>query len=212
MKRIIVALMMSVVLVSAKSADIKNLFVEMPDSIMPLLVKNNRLDMLDYMDIGMSAKVKNKLGGESEMTLLKDDMISISMTDVTEYDIKLFYGKDSLVTIAVIETVCGGYCDSGVTFYNDKWQPLDKQKLILMPLFNDFLDKKLMKQSKNKTAIDEMYYRMMMIDSAPESDVITFTLTTTDAILDEEIRDSIFKTTSINYRWNGKKFIRQKDR
>ena len=62
MKRIIVALMMSVVLVSAKSADIKNLFVEMPDSIMPLLVKNNRLDMLDYMDIGMSAKVKNKLG------------------------------------------------------------------------------------------------------------------------------------------------------
>lgn len=211
MKRIIVALMMSVVLVSAKSADIKNLFVEMPDSIMPLLVKNNRLDMLDYMDIGMSAKVKNKLGGESEMTLLKDDMISISMTDVTEYDIKLFYGKDSLVTIAVIETVCGGYCDSDVTFYNDKWQPLDKQKLILMPLFNDFLDKKLMKQSKNKTAIDEMYYRMMMIDSAPKSDVITFTLTTTDTILDEEIRDSIFKTTSINYRWNGKKFVRLKN-
>ena len=120
MKRIIVALMMSVVLVSAKSADIKNLFVEMPDSIMPLLVKNNRLDMLDYMDIGMSAKVKNKLGGESEMTLLKDDMISISMTDVTEYDIKLFYGKDSLVTIAVIETVKGGYSDSNISFYNTK--------------------------------------------------------------------------------------------
>lgn len=212
MKRIIFVLIMSMALVSAKSADIRTLFVEMPDSIMPLLVKNNRLDMLDYMDIGMSAKVKNKLGGESEMTLLKDDMISISMTDVTEYDIKLFYGKDSLVTIAVIETVCGGYCDSDVTFYNDKWQPLDKQKLISMPLLDDFLDKKLMKQSENKTAIDEMYYRMMMIDSAPESDVITFTLTTTDAILDEEIRDSIFKTTSINYRWNGKKFIRQKDR
>lgn len=211
MKRIIFVLIMSMALVSAKSADIRTLFVEMPDSIMPLLVKNNRLDMLDYMDIGMSAKVKNKLGGESEMTLLKDDMISISMTDVTEYDIKLFYGKDSLVTIAVIETVCGGYCDSDVTFYNDKWQPLDKQKLILMPLFNDFLDKKLMKQSKNKTAIDEMYYRMMMIDSAPESDVITFTLTTTDAILDEEIRTSIFKTTSISYRWNGKKFIRLKN-
>jgi hypothetical protein len=67
-----------------------------------------------------------------------------------------------------------------------------------------------MKQSKNKTAIDEMYYRMMMIDSAPELDVITVTLTTTDAILDEEIRGSIFKTTSINYRWNGKKFIRLK--
>jgi hypothetical protein len=55
-----------------------------------------------------------------------------------------------------------------------------------------------------------MYYRMMMIDSAPELDVITVTLTTTDAILDEEIRGSIFKTTSINYRWNGKKFIRLK--
>ena len=132
------------------------------------------------------------------------------MSTSSEMDIKLFYGKDSLVTIAVIETVCGGYCDSDVTFYNDKWQPLDKQKLISMPLLDDFLDKKLMKQSKNKTAIDEMYYRMMMIESTPGSDIFTVTLTTADTILDEEIRDSIFKTTSINYRWNGKKFIRLK--
>ena len=67
-----------------------------------------------------------------------------------------------------------------------------------------------MKQSEYKTAIDEMYYRLMMIESTPGSDIFTVTLTTADTILDEEIRDSIFKTTSINYRWNGKKFVRLK--
>ena len=212
MKRIIVALMMSVVLVSAKSADIKNLFVEMPDSIMSLLVKNNRLDMLDYMDIGMSAKVKNKLGGESEMTLLKDDMISISMTDVTEYDIKLFYGKDSLVTIAVIETVKGGYSDSNISFYNTKWEKLNTTNLIKMPVLEDFINKKSLRNEENKKLLDELIYRMFVVDVAPDTNTLSVAFSSAEYIIDEDVRNSIFARYSIIYRWNGKKFIRQKDR
>lgn len=212
MKRIIVALMMSVVLVSAKSADIKNLFVEMPDSIMPLLVKNNRLDMLDYMDIGMSAKVKNKLGGESEMTLLKDDMISISMTDVTEYDIKLFYGKDSLVTIAVIETVKGGYSDSNISFYNTKWEKLNTTNLIKMPVLEDFINKKSLRNEENKKLLDELIYRMFVVDVAPDTNTLSVAFSSAEYIIDEDVRNSIFARYSIIYRWNGNKFIRQKDR
>lgn len=212
MKRIIVALMMSVVLVSAKSADIKNLFVEMPDSIMPLLVKNNRLDMLDYMDIGMSAKVKNKLGGESEMTLFKDDMISISMTDVTEYDIKLFYGKDSLVTIAVIETVKGGYSDSNISFYNTKWEKLNTTNLIKMPVLEDFINKKSLRNEENKKLLDELIYRMFVVDVAPDTNTLSVAFSSAEYIIDEDVRNSIFARYSIIYRWNGKKFIRQKDR
>lgn len=212
MKRIIVALMMSVVLVSAKSADIKNLFVEMPDSIMPLLVKNNRLDMLDYMDIGMPAKVKNKLGGESEMTLLKDDMISISMTDVTEYDIKLFYGKDSLVTIAVIETVKGGYSDSNISFYNTKWEKLNTTNLIKMPVLEDFINKKSLRNEENKKLLDELIYRMFVVDVAPDTNTLSVAFSSAEYIIDEDVRNSIFARYSIIYRWNGKKFIRQKGR
>ena len=204
--------MMSVVLVSAKSADIKNLFVEMPDSIMPLLVKNNRLDMLDYMDIGMSAKVKNKLGGESEMTLLKDDMISISMTDVTEYDIKLFYGKDSLVTIAVIETVKGGYSDSNISFYNTKWEKLNTTNLIKMPVLEDFINKKSLRNEENKKLLDELIYRMFVVDVAPDTNTLSVAFSSAEYIIDEDVRNSIFARYSIIYRWNGKKFIRQKDR
>ncbi len=212
MKRIIVALMMSVVLVSAKSADIKNLFVEMPDSIMPLLVKNNRLDMLDYMDIGMSAKVKNKLGGESEMTLLKDDMISISMTDVTEYDIKLFYGKDSLVTIAVIETVKGGYSDSNISFYNTKWEKLSTTNLIKMPVLEDFINKKSLRNEENKKLLDELIYRMFVVDVAPDTNTLSVAFSSAEYIIDKDVRNAIFARYSIIYRWNGKKFIRQKGR
>ena len=210
MKQFFLSLFLSLFALSAYSVDLRQLFIDMPDSIMPLLNKNNKLDFLDYLDMDMPSVVTNSLGGKSTMKFLTDDMLSVQMTASSEMDIKLFYGKDSLVTIAVIETICGGYCDSDVTFYNDKWQPLDKQKLISMPLLDDFLDKKLMKQSEYKTAIDEMYYRLMMIESTPGSDIFTVTLTTADTILDEEIRTSIFKTTSINYRWNGKKFIRLK--
>ena len=45
----------------------------MPDSLVPYLSLNNRLDMVDFMDAKMRAAVDNSLGGESEMTFLSDD-------------------------------------------------------------------------------------------------------------------------------------------
>ena len=58
---------------SAAQQTISEVFREMPDSLLPTLSKNNRLDMLDFMASGMKAEVTNRLGGRSEMTALTDD-------------------------------------------------------------------------------------------------------------------------------------------
>ena len=47
----------------------------MPDSLVPYLSLNNRLDMVDFMDAKMRAAVDNSLGGESEMTFLSDELL-----------------------------------------------------------------------------------------------------------------------------------------
>ncbi|MBR6998224.1 MAG: DUF3256 family protein, partial [Prevotella sp.] len=40
-----------------------DLFKAMPDSLMPYLTKNNRLDMIDFMEANMKAEITNQLEG-----------------------------------------------------------------------------------------------------------------------------------------------------
>lgn len=61
----------------------------MPDSVMPLLTKNNRLDFIDYYDAKMEAVVTNRLDGKSRMTKLTDDYIQISYTPSTNITMRL---------------------------------------------------------------------------------------------------------------------------
>lgn len=64
-------------------------FKQMPDSLMPYLSKNNRLDMIDFMDAKMKAEVTNLLDGRSEMTAITDDSLSIRLSDALRVDMKL---------------------------------------------------------------------------------------------------------------------------
>ena len=63
------------------SASLRDLFRQMPDSLMPYLSQNNRLDFIDFVDSNMKAEVKNMLGGTSEMTSLSADSLSIRMSE-----------------------------------------------------------------------------------------------------------------------------------
>ena len=53
---------------SAQGLALRDAFRQMPDSVMPTLTQNNRLDCLDFLDAGMKAEVRNRLGGTSVMT------------------------------------------------------------------------------------------------------------------------------------------------
>ena len=65
------------------------LFKAMPDSLLPYLTTNNRLDMLDFMEVKMKAEVTKLLEGKSEMTALTSDSLSIRMSDVLRIDMKV---------------------------------------------------------------------------------------------------------------------------
>ena len=71
MKRTVSILLLAIAATVACAADLRTLFVDMPDSVIPTLTRSERLDFLDYMDSGMKAVVKNRLGGESEMRSMR---------------------------------------------------------------------------------------------------------------------------------------------
>lgn len=71
------------------SLNIREVFKLMPDSLLPYLTQNNRLDMIDFMDAKMKAAVDNQLGGESEMTYLSDDSLCIKMNESMTLELKM---------------------------------------------------------------------------------------------------------------------------
>lgn len=73
----------------AQEKTMSELFKAMPDSLLPYLTTNNRLDMLDFMEAKMKAEVTNLLEGKSEVTALTYDSLSILMNGVLNIDMKV---------------------------------------------------------------------------------------------------------------------------
>ena len=53
---------------TAKAQDMERIFAEMPDSIVPVMTKNNRLDCIDFYKSKMKSNVENIYGGKRLLT------------------------------------------------------------------------------------------------------------------------------------------------
>lgn len=107
------------------SINIRDVFRQMPDSLMPYLTHNNRLDMIDFMDAGMKAAVTNRLGGETLMTYLSADSLHIQMSLALEVEMKL-EKTDTLWTVCVKHTylTAGRQKEVAVCRYSSFWRPV----------------------------------------------------------------------------------------
>ena len=82
MKKLLMIIFLATIpFVGRSQTSIANLFKTMPDSLMPYLTKNNRLDMIDFMEAKMKAEVTNQLGCKSEMKRLTADTLTIQMSE-----------------------------------------------------------------------------------------------------------------------------------
>jgi len=199
---------MALAVMMAGAANLRTLFIDMPDSIMPALTKSERMDFLDYMDSGMKAKARNKLGGESEMTLFQDNMLSVKTSQAGRMDIVLFPCKKGSDVICVIKTVTARYDDSHLSFYDENWTPIDGKKLIELPKFDDYLTKEALK-SDSLDVFRKM--SMLRLQSITVVDgALEFRYTSLDYIGEDAGRYKTWiKSAPIRYNWTGKRFKRQ---
>lgn len=90
MKRILTFLLLCAsVPAMAQHPNVREVFKAMPDSLIPYLTTNNRLDLIDFVDANMKATVKNLLEGETQMTVLTDDSLSLLLNRTVVLDLCL---------------------------------------------------------------------------------------------------------------------------
>ena len=190
------------------AADLKTLFIEMPDSLLPTLTRSEKMDFFDYLESGMRARARNKLGGESEMILLEDNRLSVRTSSAGEFSMCLFRKKDGTSLICIIRTVKARYPDSRLSFYNEDWTPVEQEKLLELPVFEDYLIKEALKNDSLDVLRKESILRLQSVTAY--GDALEFSYTSLDYIGEDADRyRSWFKSDPIRYLWNGKRFKRK---
>lgn len=136
MKKIFLSsLLFFVVLSSCAQVRMRDVFAQLPDSVLPLLTKNNRLDCIDFIENNMEARVKNRFNDHVVLEALTDDYLSIRTSESSKVEMKIIVqAGDSL--IAVNRTYYGPVEDSEVRLYGMDWQFV---RIVSRPEVKDFL-------------------------------------------------------------------------
>jgi hypothetical protein len=126
---------------SATSADtmrVSHFFSTMPDSLLPYLSRNNRLDLIDFMDSGMKAVITNMFEEQSEMTVLTTDSLTLQLNAVHRFDMLLVRGRidrgpeENLICIRDTYGHSSETTERCFRFFTLKsWQPLDASRVTL---------------------------------------------------------------------------------
>lgn len=188
----------------------KKVFINMPDSLSPLLTSVNRADLIDFLESKMKAQVENRFGNKSEMTNLSKDYISIRMTPQTTWQMKLLALNDTTNVICTVSTACAPVCDSSIQFYTTDWSPLPTERFITMPVMDDFFitpDSIVGYEYDRVRSHADML--LMRVDLNKTNDDLTVTLTTPE-YMDKEMAEKpeSFLRHPFVYHWKSGTFVK----
>ena len=190
----LVILFTAMLLSSAVSAAerMRDVIVQMPDSVLQLLTKVNREDCVDFVEAGMTASVTNRFGGVTELAALTDDYALWHYTTSSEVEMRLLPVSDSTNVICLVHRVSLPCTDSSVHFYDSSWNPLRSVDCLAespLPVEDDGL-------------MMTRVYRLSPDGDALTLDVVSERYTSPDG--DAALRAD---TTTVRFSWNGAQFV-----
>ncbi len=191
------------VAITTNAQEMRTIFTEMPDSIIPLLTHSNRADCVDFLDAKMRARVTNRLDGHSELLQLTPDYLKMKLTGHTFLQMKLLPRSTGDTIICIINTVCAEACDSRIRFYTKEWKKISPDaRLFKRPSIKEFFTTS---DSLNEILrIADMYLVELTLSPSGTTMQASYTM---PAYMSRN--DSIFVTKNmhpIEYRWTGKAF------
>lgn len=149
---------------------IRDIYAEAPDSIFPLLTKNNRLDQIDFRENNMQAVVKNRFDTPSELLVLTDRYLKLQLSERCLIEMRLL--SDS--TFCMVETFTAPAPDSRIRFFNAAWQ--EQPSVIEKPSVADFLNDDI--DTDTRLALEAL--PLIKASLSEEDNTITFELQTSE--------------------------------
>lgn len=201
------ALLIAPLAASAQTRTARIAFVNAPDDIFLLLKQDARLDMVDYFMSNMDNTTANALEGESRITAMTDDLLTVEASASATYHVVILPAEsaDKDDVVAVITTVAAPARDSRIAFYNARtWEPLDSRRLMPELTLKSWLTDE---GRRNRSTVESM---VPFVLAEYTYDPATLTLTARSTLRDflsPEINEIVtpYLRSALSMRWNGKK-------
>ncbi len=214
MKRVILFLLSVVCLgveaVCGQTVRMRDVFAEMPDSIFPLITKNNRLDCIDFKESNMPALVKNVVEEPIELTALTDNYLKLKMSEVSDAEMKQFVLNDTMQMICLVCTYKGPIADSSIRFYNSRWQLVTGLD-VKCPEVEMFIEEVGEQDKAMRDAVIAMLQEMPFVTATlhAENHMLTFALQTGELTKKErEWANNHLKTIDIDLEKSNERIIK----
>lgn len=133
-KKILVVLIFACMAVQTSAQTMRQLWMDMPDEMVPYLNRSNRTELADYVEMKVDAAIRNKLGDTTRVEVLTADYIRVSLNVASRLEMKLMKQSDGTPVVCVVQTILGPAADSRMAFYNTQWEPVTT---ISMPSVSD---------------------------------------------------------------------------
>lgn len=161
MKKILILLVALVMAAGVEARTVRDFFASEQGKLFMLLPRTTRLDLLDYYDSGQKIYAKNNMGEGTHLISVTDNFLEISMTNSKTVQMLLTVNKKDTV-IAVIETFATPVKDSHISFYDNKWTPLEGDKYFKMPSMENFVLKTVDKKER-ATLLDNIAFPLISL-------------------------------------------------
>lgn len=185
---------------------IRDFFTYMPNDIAPMLTPDYCMDLMDYYDSNMAAKIKNDWGGRT--TLKQLDRLYLLMQDDNEGCVNtelalLITGRDTI--ICVNRTLRFPQAESVLSFYNTKWEPLNAKDYLTMPAPADFpaID------TGGQTSHNSIQTISAQLTVNADGSATLLTQLNQDAGFADYKPDTTLPAPTLTYKWENRKFIRK---
>jgi len=208
-KFLFIVCILCVVMSTLSARTMKQLFTEMPDSLLPVLSRSERLDCVDYLASGMKASVKNNFGEQTTLVKLTTDFALLDISPVSFCEWKLLInGTDSVV--CMVHTYLLPAAESRLMFYDMNWKPRTLANVLVMPCAKDF---ETLPAGSSKQAMDDCLSQSgteriaATFSKSKTEDTLTFSLSMDDGNPDLRKSLSPYLKEKLEYVWQKGRFV-----
>lgn len=119
MKKILIIICFFTCWLGVSAQSLREVWIEMPDSILPYLSKSQRTELADYVEMKAEPAVLSTFGDSVRIERMTNNYLLLKANEATRLEIKLLDNN----TLALVQTWMAPAAESKLRLFNLQWQP-----------------------------------------------------------------------------------------
>ncbi len=119
MKKILIIICFLTCWLGVSAQSLREVWIEMPDSILPYLSKSQRTELADYVEMKAEPAVLSTFGDSVRIERMTNNYLLLKANEATRLEIKLLDNN----TLALVRTWMAPAAESKLSLFNLQWQP-----------------------------------------------------------------------------------------